>query len=270
MHANTAGQTGARSGLQFLMEGVGCSICFMFLFSLIVFQGNVPTREAINIYYQEQMMKTSRESGLDHCSHGDEGLVSADRGREEEEDGENAGTTTEKTEPVPGTNYPYSEVGPGGDAPDKPDPELVSGHDPGELHTKTGPETVLRRDCADKTRLETVSGEDPPEIEPVLGAGTPDETDLASGEDGPDEAPAETGSTERDPAVEEYPECTVATTSQRPRAKLSRMKRVQSSLSSSSEGEITSRRHRLVQMEALSAHIPFGFWVASLTTKIRI
>lgn len=245
MHANTAGQTGARSGLHFFTDDFGWSVCFMCIFALIVFQGTVPTREAINIYYQEQMMKTSRESDLDHCTHRDEGPVSAGRGREED-DGEEAGRTTDKIEPVPGKNYPkdsYTEPGPGGDAPDKLEPEPVSGDEPGELHTKTGPETVLGRDCVDKTELETVSG-----------AATPDETDLASGADSPDEAPAEAGSTERDPAVEEYPECIVATTSQRPRAKLSRIKQVQSSLSSSSEGEITS--HRLVlQMAALSARI---------------
>lgn len=35
-------------------------------------QGKVPTREAIHVYYQEQMMRSSRESGLDICSHDDE------------------------------------------------------------------------------------------------------------------------------------------------------------------------------------------------------
>ncbi|KAM3860328.1 piezo-type mechanosensitive ion channel component 2-like [Diretmus argenteus] len=36
-------------------------------------QGNVPSREAIHVYYQQQMLKTSRESGLDYSSHEAEG-----------------------------------------------------------------------------------------------------------------------------------------------------------------------------------------------------
>lgn len=49
------------------MSGVDlCCICFFV-------QGNVPTREAIHIYYQEQMMKSSRESGLDYSTHEVEG-----------------------------------------------------------------------------------------------------------------------------------------------------------------------------------------------------
>ncbi|KAA8578102.1 hypothetical protein FQN60_002567, partial [Etheostoma spectabile] len=32
-------------------------------------QGNVPTREAIHLYYQEQMMKSSSESGLNYSTH---------------------------------------------------------------------------------------------------------------------------------------------------------------------------------------------------------
>lgn len=208
------------------------------------------------------MMKTSRESGLDYCTHGAEGQVSANRGREEEEeDGKEAGSRTEKTKPVSGRNdpkdlYTEPESGPGEDAPDKPQPDGVSGDDQGELHT--GPEAVLGRDCVEKTKLETVSTGDPPKTKPASEEGAPDKTDLASGANGPDEASGvkpEIGSAERDPAVEQYPECMVATTSQRPRPKLSRMERVQSSLSSSSEGEMISGRHRLVlQMAALPVH----------------
>ncbi|XP_071370340.1 piezo-type mechanosensitive ion channel component 2-like [Centroberyx affinis] len=36
-------------------------------------QGNVPSREAIHVYYQQQMLKTSRESGLDYSTHEAEG-----------------------------------------------------------------------------------------------------------------------------------------------------------------------------------------------------
>ncbi|XP_026217973.1 piezo-type mechanosensitive ion channel component 2-like isoform X2 [Anabas testudineus] len=223
-------------------------------------QGNVPTREAINIYYQEQMMKASRESGLDYCTHGDEGTASTDRGREEEDEREEAGNTEEQTEPVleredPKGLYTEPEPGPGQDAPDRPEPERVSGDDSGELLTKAGSETVEERDCVDKTQQKIVS-DDLPETEPVSGTGGSDEsepvsgacapeTHLASRADGPDEAPASgvKPGTEGGPAVEENPEHIVATTSQRQRPKLSRMERVPSSLSSSSEGEITSRRH---------------------------
>ncbi|XP_047423768.1 piezo-type mechanosensitive ion channel component 2-like isoform X2 [Mugil cephalus] len=48
-------------------------------------QGNVPSRDAINVYYQEQMMKTSRESGLDDSeASGKRGFISES---EEEETG---------------------------------------------------------------------------------------------------------------------------------------------------------------------------------------
>lgn len=49
-------------------------------------QGKVPTREAIHIYYQEQMMKSSRESGLDYITHGAEGWNATDTQRDEEEE----------------------------------------------------------------------------------------------------------------------------------------------------------------------------------------
>ncbi|KAJ4923967.1 hypothetical protein JOQ06_028222 [Pogonophryne albipinna] len=46
-------------------------------------QGNVPTRDAIHVYYQRQILKASRESGLNYSSHEAEGQTSAERGPEE-------------------------------------------------------------------------------------------------------------------------------------------------------------------------------------------
>ncbi|XP_055363650.1 piezo-type mechanosensitive ion channel component 2-like isoform X2 [Betta splendens] len=135
-------------------------------------QGNVPTREAINIFYQEQMMKTSRESGPGSITRGAEDQASANRQREQKEGG--------------------PEQDPGGD---------------------------------------------PAKAEPAPGEGGADTTDQP-----PHEAPGsgiklETGLTEGNPSAEQCPECNVATTSHRPRPKLARAERVQSSSSSSSEGE---------------------------------
>ncbi|XP_039983516.1 piezo-type mechanosensitive ion channel component 2-like [Xiphias gladius] len=236
-------------------------------------QGNLPTREAINIYYQEQMMKTSRESGLDYSIHEAEGQASALRGREEEAeeeegispdtDEEAGGQTAEnkpETEPVSrkyDPKHPHTRQGPervsGADGPADPHTERglekVSGDDPGELHMKTQ-EAVLERVCENKTKPETVPGRDLPETdtEPVLGGDGPDEPDETLGAV---DAPAsgvvpETVPAEGDPAVEvkseDFLECVVAKTSQRSRPKLSRMERVQSSSSlSASEGEKISR-----------------------------
>lgn len=60
-------------------------------------QGKVPTREAIHVYYQEQMMRSSRESGLDFCSHDDEVQSSGERGQNEDEDGASAHQEEEET-----------------------------------------------------------------------------------------------------------------------------------------------------------------------------
>ncbi|XP_035513237.1 uncharacterized protein LOC118324853 [Morone saxatilis] len=109
-------------------------------------QGNVPNREAIHVYYQEQMMKTSRESGLDYSTHEVEVQTSAERRREEgvnpDTDEEKAGGQTAEVKP---------DTEPGGDYPDKPEPEPISG-DPFE----PGPELVSAADGPDKT--EPVSG----------------------------------------------------------------------------------------------------------------
>ncbi|XP_074549296.1 piezo-type mechanosensitive ion channel component 2 [Halichoeres trimaculatus] len=127
-------------------------------------QGNVPTREAIHIYYQEQMTKTSRESSLDYTSYEAEGQTVTGGGREEEQEG--------------GSSDQYEAIEPGEGFPtEKPDP---------------------------------------------------------GGEQSSAEAPSSGAAVEVH--SEECPECLMAKTSQRYRPKLTRMQRVQSSSSSSSEG----------------------------------
>ncbi|XP_068604378.1 piezo-type mechanosensitive ion channel component 2-like [Brachionichthys hirsutus] len=117
-------------------------------------QGNIPTRDAIRIYYQEQMMRSSRESGLDYNTH----EASAERGREEEEekvhpdsDEEEAGgrMAEEKPEVRPEGVYldePESgDGGPGGPEPE-PEPEFgqsveeTPGPEPETAEGEAGPE----------------------------------------------------------------------------------------------------------------------------------
>lgn len=87
-------------------------ICFCFFA-----QGNIPTREAIRIYYQEQMMRSSRESDLDR-------QTSSERGREDKdalssEAEEQAGSQTAEEKPEPKAQLDKCEE----------IPELVSGTD---------------------------------------------------------------------------------------------------------------------------------------------
>ncbi|XP_056869498.1 piezo-type mechanosensitive ion channel component 2-like isoform X1 [Takifugu flavidus] len=70
-------------------------------------QGKVPTREAIHLYYQEQMMKSSRESGLDVCSHDDEVQMSGERGKDEDNEG---ARTDQHEEETPETNLDLEPV----------------------------------------------------------------------------------------------------------------------------------------------------------------
>lgn len=178
-------------------------------------QGNVPTREAIHVYYQEQMMKTSRESGLDYSTHEAEGQTSAESGREEEEEeAVSPGTGEEETGSQIAGEKP--ETKPGGDGPDEPEPE------PADYPREPEPE----RDSPGRTKPEPVPGGDPPDTE----------AEPLSGDNGPVEpASAEAVTAEGDP------ECPVAKTSQRWRPKLSRMERVRSW--SSSEEDRMSRSH---------------------------
>lgn len=77
-------------------------------------QGKVPTREAIHLHYQEQMLRSSRESGLDSCSLDDEVQLPGERGQDEEvssdqgEEGSPGGKLGEEPslDPAPGVDGP--------------------------------------------------------------------------------------------------------------------------------------------------------------------
>ncbi|XP_069033644.1 piezo-type mechanosensitive ion channel component 2-like [Embiotoca jacksoni] len=163
-------------------------------------QGLVPSRGAINVYYQQQMMKSSRESGLDYTTHDAEQQASAEGGREEDE-GSGGKTAEEKLGP-----------------------------EPAEHNTKPGPETALTDPAV------SVPGGQSPETEPGSRPDCPHEPEETPWVT---ESPAPGPGTHGDPPVEEEgcPECQVARISQRSRPRLSRMARVRSSSSSSSSEE---------------------------------
>ncbi|KAK1885224.1 Piezo-type mechanosensitive ion channel component 2 [Dissostichus eleginoides] len=178
-------------------------------------QGNVPTRDAIHVYYQRQILKASRESGLNYSSHEAEGQTSAERGPEEvsppDTNEEEPGPGGEGPEPGLGGECP--EPGPGGDGPEP---------GPGGEGPEPGP------------------GGDGPEPGPAGEGPEP-----GPGGDGPEPGPGGDGpcsgaepETEEDTAVEvqyeDCPECLLIRT-RRPR--LSRMERVRSSSSSSSSDQ---------------------------------
>ncbi|KAI3355619.1 hypothetical protein L3Q82_018446, partial [Scortum barcoo] len=179
-------------------------------------QGNVPTREAIRLYYQEQMMKTSRELGLDYSTLEAEGQTSAERGRRQEE-----GVSLDMNEEEGGGQI-VVETQPGGDYPDKPE------HLSGEDSLEPGPQLISGADCPGTSEPEIVPGEDSPE---------PEQEQDGTGEPVSAEAPCS------GVKPEDYPECLMAKTSQRSRPKLSRMERVQCSSSLSSEEEKISQTH---------------------------
>ncbi|XP_059183361.1 piezo-type mechanosensitive ion channel component 2-like [Centropristis striata] len=284
-------------------------------------QGKVPTREAIHLYYQEQMMNSSRESGLDYSTYEAEGQTSPGREEQEQtgnpESEEKAGgqIADEKPGPLSGADGPCepepgpvsgaggphepvsgpdgpceSEPGPvsgaggphepvsGADGPCESEPGPVSGadgphepvsgadgpHEPvsgpdGAFEPEPGPvsgavcphEPVSGPDCAFEPEPGPGSGAEGP-VEPGPGEGAEGPVELepgpgpgaGAGAEGPVEpGPGEgaEGPVEPVPAVTDYPEYLVTKTSQRRRPKLSRMERVQSSLSLSSlEDERTS------------------------------
>ncbi|XP_075941386.1 piezo-type mechanosensitive ion channel component 2-like isoform X1 [Anarhichas minor] len=145
-------------------------------------QGNVPTREAIHVYYQEQMMKASRESGLNYSTHEAERQASAETRREEEEE-----AVSPDTDEEPDSNPDKPESGPlSGGAPLEPEP-ISGGDGSGE------PEPVSGGDGSGEPEAEPVSGGDgpgEPEEEPVSLADGPSEpeTEPVSGADSPGEA----------------------------------------------------------------------------------
>lgn len=168
-------------------------------------QGSVPTRGTIRTYYQEQMMKNSRESGLDYRT---QDLA----GREEEE----------------GVDQPENPAG-GLDEPEtKSEPETVSGGHPKKTEPESGgPEAS-----------QSVLGFD--EAHSGSSVDASEEPNLISGANRTDGVLAAGLKLETEPA-EENPECIVAKTSRRPRPKLFRMERVQSSPSLTSEEPMSCR-----------------------------
>ncbi|KAM8730910.1 piezo-type mechanosensitive ion channel component 2-like [Acanthopagrus schlegelii] len=125
-------------------------------------QGNVPTREAIHIYYQEQMMKGSRESDLDCPIHEAKLQTSTDMGREEE--GKVSPDTDEEEAGQSAEEKPENE--PGGDYPDKPElgPETVLGADgPDEPGPVSQQETLVAPSSAEGHPAMEVKGEEYPE-----------------------------------------------------------------------------------------------------------
>ncbi|XP_029385544.1 piezo-type mechanosensitive ion channel component 2-like isoform X2 [Echeneis naucrates] len=153
-------------------------------------QGNLPTREAINSYYQQQMMKTSRGSGLDLSTHEASAGGGGDEDKEEVKD-EKVGVQT--TEEKPQEELASKENNP------EPKPDMEGG--------------------SGKVTAETILGRVPQSASEPGGYPELDQTSA--------EAPASL--TGVDPEVEDCPECSVAKTSQRARPKLSKMERVLSS-----------------------------------------
>nr|XP_046227093.1 piezo-type mechanosensitive ion channel component 2-like isoform X2 [Scatophagus argus] len=87
-------------------------------------QGNVPTREAIRVYYHEQMMKSSRETVMDYSSHEAEAQTSAERQGEEEEVEEDGVSPDTAGEEVGGLKMKEKlEIKPVGDYASKPKPK---------------------------------------------------------------------------------------------------------------------------------------------------
>ncbi|KAM9337588.1 piezo-type mechanosensitive ion channel component 2-like [Symphorus nematophorus] len=162
-------------------------------------QGHVPTREAIHLFYQEQMIKSSRESGLDYNSHNPRVQTPAETGREGEEGEkeEEKGRSPDTDEEEAGGQTAKQKTG---GNPDKPEPESVSGGS-GELFS-----------------AEEASGAQSSPVQPRT-------------------------------EEEDYPECSVAKTSQRGRPKLSRMDRVQSSSSEEDTIDLTHSTEESNQLQ---------------------
>lgn len=139
-----------------------CHGCISEVDLLLFVQGNVPTREAIHVYYQEQMMKSSRESGLDYSTHEAKLQTSTDMGREEEV---GVSPDTDEEEAVQSAEEkPENE--PGGDYPDKPElgPETVLGADgPDEPGPVSQQETLVAPSSAEGDTAMEVKGEECPE-----------------------------------------------------------------------------------------------------------
>lgn len=160
------------------------------------------------MYYQEQMMKSSRESGMDNSIYEAEGQTSDRAERQRKEEGDE-----EEEEEVASLDIDEEEAG-------------------------------------HQTAEEEVGIDHPEHCEPEL--------DLVSGPDGQEEPQPGLGSAEEMLGVPssaenktvDYPESSVAKTSQRWRPRLSRMDRVKSSSSLSSSSEVRiSQTHRWVLLK---------------------
>ncbi|KAL6097437.1 uncharacterized protein ACO6RY_12985 [Pungitius sinensis] len=182
-------------------------------------QGNVPTREAIHVYYQEQMMRASRDG-----SHEAERQASAERRWEEEEET----VSPDAAEPDEETESPENPGSrpPSGGAADEPVPEQESG-EAGSGEPESGEDSLCQ-----------------PELEPISGNSGSGKPGPASGEGGPGEPSsgleANRVTAAGNPSLEDHPEGLVTRIRQRRRPKLTRMERVgasSSSLSSEDGGD---------------------------------
>ncbi|KAM8823349.1 piezo-type mechanosensitive ion channel component 2-like isoform 3-T4 [Spinachia spinachia] len=197
-------------------------------------QGNVPTREAIHVYYQEQMMGASRESGLNNSSHEAERQASAERRWKEEEETLSPDADEEPDEELESSPEKPGSRPPLGRQPLKPVPELESGK-----YYSGEPELL---------------SVDEPEPDPISGDGAFGIPEQASGEGGPGEPSSglvpDRVTAAGNPSLEGHPEGLVTRLRQRRRRKLTRMGKVgasSSSLFSEDDGDEQMRAEKSKQ-----------------------
>ncbi|KAF7643979.1 hypothetical protein LDENG_00230120 [Lucifuga dentata] len=196
-------------------------------------KGNMPSRDAIHVYYQEQMMKTSRMSGLDSITHDAEGQSSAQRGREgAEPEPDSMGHKDAKPEPEPDSTgikdtKPEPEPDSTGHKDTKPEPESTGNKD-----TKPEPESTGNKDTKPEPEPQSTGIKDTKlELEPE-STGNKDTK--------PESEPDSTRNKGTKPEPEsqtDYSQCPGTRTIHRLWPKLQRMERVELSSSSSSREE---------------------------------
>lgn len=133
------------------------------LFCLLLEQGNLPTREAINIYYQEQMMNTSRESGLDYSTQDAEGQASAVSGQEEGANEEGVSPDTDEEGAAGRTAEEKPSAEPMSRTNDEEDPDLKQDPEPESGSGPDQPDEILGAADASGLELETVPEKEVPE-----------------------------------------------------------------------------------------------------------
>ncbi|XP_035475570.1 piezo-type mechanosensitive ion channel component 2 isoform X5 [Scophthalmus maximus] len=126
-------------------------------------QGNLPTREAINIYYQEQMMNTSRESGLDYSTQDAEGQASAVSGQEEGANEEGVSPDTDEEGAAGRTAEEKPSAEPMSRTNDEEDPDLKQDPEPESGSGPDQPDEILGAADASGLELETVPEKEVPE-----------------------------------------------------------------------------------------------------------